>query len=206
MKILFFLAFIVFVRGCQVSCTDTSASGPANAARTSASPSAVAVEPSGAFGKATPDTLAAECKKVKPDNNWVVIPEQTFAIDFEPFRGSCFVTSKNAEYEGSPVESEFAIYKGGKKAFDFPQQFNGTGFGCWVEAVAFQDLNKDGLTDIIVIAKCSGKDATYSESSVYANTGSGFVTDLDANYKLSEFKKISEVTDYVRSHEKLFFK
>jgi hypothetical protein len=211
MKTLIFAIILFSAASCNFTRTGAPAERPSGRANTtsatSTSPSVPAGESAVAFGKATPENSAAtaECRKTKV-GKYVVIADQTFAIDFEPFRGSCFLTSKNPEYDGSPVESEFAIYKNGEKTFDFPQQFNGTGFGCWVEGVAFQDLDKDGLTDIIIVAKCSGKDATYNESSVYVNTGSEFTTDLDANFKLNGLKKISQVADYVKANQKLFFK
>src|SRR5687767_13338372 len=107
---------------------------------------------------ATPEETAGKsatlvCQTVNTGDN-VVYKKQTFAIDFDPFKGSCFVTSHNPESDDPPMESEFSIYKNGKKVFDFPSQFNGVTFGCWVDAVGFQDLNDDKLTDIIVVGKC----------------------------------------------------
>jgi hypothetical protein len=134
-----------------------------------------------------------------------VLKAQTFAIDFEPFRGSCFVTSHNPEYSGSPMESEYAIYTDGRKVFDFPSQFNQTGFGCWVEGVSFQDLDADALTDVIVVGKCSGKSQTYNENMVYVNNGSEFTTDLDANSRLNNFTKAKEIANFVKNNRKTFF-
>lgn len=134
-----------------------------------------------------------------------VYAKQTFAIDFEPFRNSCFVTSHNPEYEDPPMESQFAIYKGGKKAFDFPSQFNGVNFGCWVDAVAFQDLNDDKLTDVIVISRCQAKSESYNENTVYANTGKAFTTREDANMQLGEMRTIKQVADFVKENKSMFF-
>jgi hypothetical protein len=99
-----------------------------------------------------------------------------------------------------------AIYKGSKKIFDFPGQFNGVTTGCWVEAVAFQDLNTDGLTDIIVVGKCSAKTAPYNENMVYVNTGRAFTTNETANYEVAEMKKAGDIADFVKRNQKLFFK
>ena len=58
-----------------------------------------------------------ECESVDTGDN-ALLNAQTFPFDFEPFRNSCFVTSYNPEYDEPPMESEIAIYKGGKKVFD----------------------------------------------------------------------------------------
>jgi hypothetical protein len=150
-------------------------------------------------------TTKSDCASVNVGDN-EVYAKQTFPIDFAPFTNSCFVTAHNPEYDDPPLESEFAVYKDGVKVFDFPSQFNGVEFGCWVEGVAFEDLNGDDLKDIVVAGKCSAKSAPYSENMVYVNTGKAFTTNEDANYKLSDFNKIKEITDFVRRNREIFFK
>ena len=103
------------------------------------------------------------------------------------------------------MESEYAIYTDGRKVFDFPSQFNQTGFGCWVEGVSFQDLDADALTDVIVVGKCSGKSQTYNENMVYVNNGSEFTTDLDANSRVNNFTKAKEIANFVKNNRKTFF-
>lgn len=147
----------------------------------------------------------SECLNVDAGDK-AVLEKQTFPIDFEPFRTSCFVTAHNPETDDPPLESEFAIYTDGKEVFKFPDQFNGVEFGCWVTGVAFQDLNTDGLTDVIVAGMCSAKTAPYSENMVYVNTGKDFKTDTNANYKLQDFKKISEIANFVKNNQGVFFK
>ncbi len=138
--------------------------------------------------------------------NLKIDKKQTFAVDFEPFRGSCFVTTYDPEYgDDPPLESSFAIYKNEKKAFDFPSQFNGVTSGCWVEAVAFQDLNEDKLTDIIVVGKCSAKSAPYNENMVYVNTGKTFTTREDANFQLTDKTTIKAIADFVKENRTMFF-
>ena len=150
-------------------------------------------------------TTKSECLNVDTGDK-MLLKSQTFAIDFEPFRSACFVTAHNPEYEDPAVEAEMSIYKDGKKVFVFPEQFNGVTFGCWVEAVAFQDLNADGRTDIIVVGKCSAKTEPYNENVVYVNTGKAFVTDTNANYKITDLKKAKEIADFVKANQKSFFK
>ena len=130
---------------------------------------------------------------------------QTFFIDFEPFKRSCFVSTYNPEYGDIHMESQFDIYKAGKKIFSFPDQFNGSTFGCWVDGVAFQDLNHDGLTDVIVVGKCAAKAGDYNENMVYVNTGKTFTTRADANEQLSGLKTIKEITDFVEGNQQIFF-
>ena len=146
-----------------------------------------------------------DCESVDTGDN-ALLNSQTFPINFEPFRNSCFVTAYNPEYDDPPMESEIAIYKDGRKVFDFPNQFNGVLTGCWIDAVSFQDLNADGLTDVIAVGKCSAKTAPYNENVLYVNTGKAFVTDENANYKLADFKKASDVADFVKRNQNLFFK
>lgn len=147
----------------------------------------------------------AECANVRAGDK-AVLAKQTFPVDFEPFRRSCFVTAYNPEYDEPPLDSEFAIYTDGKEVFKFPNQFNGVTTGCWVEAAAFQDLNADNLTDVIIAGMCSAKSAPYSENMVYVNTGKAFVTDETANYKLQDFKRIKDIADYVKNNQSAFFK
>jgi hypothetical protein len=147
----------------------------------------------------------SDCAGVNVGDN-AVMAKQTFPVDFAPFTNSCFVTSYNPEYDDPPLESEFGIYKDGAKVFDFPSQFNGVEYGCWVEGVAFEDLNGDNLKDIIVAGMCSAKSAPYSENMVYVNTGKAFTTGEDANSKLADFKRIKDITDFVRKNQQIFFK
>lgn len=131
--------------------------------------------------------------------------KQTFAFDYEPFKNSCFVTVHDAEYDDPPLNSEFFIYKDGKQVYKFPNQFNGITTGCWAEGVAFQDLNEDDLTDIIIAGMCSAKTAPYSENMVYVNKGKEFTTNEEANYTLEKFKKIKDITDFVKRNKEQFF-
>ena len=174
-------------------------STPAPAATAAAAPTPEATPESAAGRNAT---LA--CQSVDT-GDYDVYKKQTFAIDFEPFRNSCFVTSHNPEYADPPLESKFAIYKNGKQVFDFPTQFNGRNSGCWIDAVSFQDLNNDNKTDVIVVSKCEAKMGDYNENSVYVNDGKGFTTREDANMNLSDFTTVKQVADFVSENRSMFF-
>jgi hypothetical protein len=144
-----------------------------------------------------------DCTKINTGDK-KLLKKQTFPVDFPPFENSCFVTSHEPEYTDPPLGSEYAIYKDGKKIFDFPEQLAGA--TCWVEAVAFEDLNEDNLKEITVAGKCGAKMGDYNENRVYVNTGKAFTTDNDANYELDDFSKIKEINDFVRKNKKLFFR
>jgi len=168
---------------------------------------ASAVQPQAS--EATPEetagrTATLSCQATET-GDYEVYKKQTFAIDFEPFRNACFVTAINPEYDDPPMESQFAIYRNGKRVFDFPSQFNGVNFGCRVDAVSFQDLNEDGLRDIIVVGKCQAKSGEYNENTVYVNNGSGFITREDANTRLGELMSIKQVADFVKENRSMFF-
>ncbi len=150
------------------------------------------------------DSAKTNCSNIDTGDK-TILKSQTFPVDFAPYKNSCFVTVHNPEYTDPPLDSEISIYRNGEEVFYFPNQFNGVTIGCWVEAVSFQDLNGDNLTDIIVVGKCSGKSGSYNENVVYVNTGITFITDEDANYKLSDFQKIGEISDFVKRNKQLFF-
>ncbi|HVE57554.1 MAG TPA: hypothetical protein VNB22_12045 [Pyrinomonadaceae bacterium] len=147
----------------------------------------------------------ADCFNIKLPTDKKLDKKQTFAFDHEPFKNACFVTIHDAEYDDPPLNSEFFIYKDGKQVYKFPNQFNGVTIGCWAEGVAFQDLNEDGLTDIIIAGMCSAKSAPYSENMVYVNKGKEFMTNEDANYTLEKFKKIKDIADFVKQNREQFF-
>jgi hypothetical protein len=115
------------------------------------------------------------------------------------------VTLHDPEFDDPALGSEFYIFKDGREAYKFPNAFNGVTSGCWAEGVAFQDLDEDGLTDVIIAGMCSAKTASYSENMVYVNKGNEFATSEDANYTLEKFKKIKDIADFVKRNKEQFF-
>lgn len=203
-RLFFLFASVVFIGACTIPNGDT-APPSTNTLRPSPAATAAAAQtpdptPEDTAGK----TATLACQTIDT-GEYDVYKKQTFAIDFEPFRNSCFVTSHNPEYDDPPMESKFAIYKNGKNVFDFPSQFNGVNFGCWIEAVSFQDLNDDKRTDVVVVSKCQAKMGDYNENTVYINDGKGFTTREDANTRLGEFKTVKEVVDFVKENRSMFF-
>lgn len=157
--------------------------------------------------KKTETTKSAEktdCLNIKVAGK-KIDKKQTFAFDHEPFKNACFVTAHDPDFDDPPLNSEFFIYQDGKEVYKFPNQFNGVTTGCWAEGIAFQDLNEDGLTDVIIAGMCSAKTAPYSENMVYVNKGKEFATNEDANYTLENFKKIKDIADFVKQNREQFF-
>ncbi len=149
-------------------------------------------------------TEKIECLNIKIPGK-KIDAKQTFPFDFEPFKNACFVTAHDPEFDNPPLGSEFFIYKDGQEVYKLPSPFNGVTTGCWAEGVAFQDLNEDGLTDIIIAGICSAKTAPYSENMVYVNKGKEFTTNEEANYTLEKFKKIKDIADFVKRNKEQFF-
>lgn len=208
-KLIFVLILsIVFASSCTVSRNNspTANNQSSPTVQTTATETKIEEKNSSSSGAKDGKTVSkTDCAKVDTGDK-ALLDKHTFPIDFPPFEKSCFVTTYNPEYDNPPMEAEFAIYTNGKKVFDFPSQFNGVTFGCWVEAVAFEDLNGDNLKDITVAGKCSAKSSDYSENMVYVNTGKAFTTSEDANYKISDFTKIKDINDFVRENKQIFFK
>lgn len=137
-----------------------------------------------------------------------LIKKQTFTFDHKPFNGACFVTfgSKQEMLEETDVPrgSTFYIYRDGKQVFTFPDAFGGQS-ACWVEGVAFNDLNGDGLTDVAMAGSCLAARDSYPSNAVYVNTGSGFTTDDQANEKLQDLRSLKEIEAFVKKNVKSFF-
>ena len=183
--------------------------GAESAGRAEQKPGATPID-----GQGMSATLA--CYKIDTSPK-ALLKSQTFAIDFEPFRNSCFVTSHDPEFKDPALDAELAIYKDGKKVEvfrgDFPvtmgHPVNGEPKvslppGCWVEAVAFQDVTSDQLTDVIVVAKCGAKHGDYNENMVFLNNSKFLVTRQDSNYPLSDLKTIKEIVEYIKNNPKPF--
>lgn len=146
----------------------------------------------------------ADCLKIKAAGK-KIDEKQTFAFNHEPFKNACFVTVHDPEFDDPALNSEFFIYQNDQQVYKFPNQFNGVTTGCWAEAVAFQDLNEDNLTDVIIVGMCSAKSAPYNENMIYVNKGKEFTTNEEANYTLEKFKKIKDIADFVKTNQEQFF-
>jgi hypothetical protein len=203
----FVAALALAACGCLKSPVPNSNTGPDNRFRQQAPPEAGFANSGGPSATADKQEMAPArqaCMKTDTGDN-IISRSQTFPIDFEPFKGACFVTSYNPEYD-PPMESNIAVYRNGKKVFDFPEQFNGATFGCHVEAVAFQDVDHDQRKDIIVVGKCSAKSESYYENMIYINNGKNFDTIPDLNNKLGDFKTAREITDFVEENNQILIK
>ena len=143
------------------------------------------------------------CRKLETGDK-AMLAKQTFAFDNPPFRNSCFVTVYDPEFEDPPLGSEIAIYKDGKSIYRFESQYGPDNGPCWVTAVAFRDLNEDGLIDIVVTGKCGATAGSYAANEVFINDGKAFFTNITANDRLESFTRVKEIVDFVRTNKKLF--
>jgi len=192
--------------GCGLKLTE---SANTNAASSVASPPASV--PSATPPHVVPTTDAKATKQpqlcgavTEPGKKFIA--EQSFPFDYEPFRGSCFVTFGNlkemVDETDVPRGSTFHIYKDGKQVFQFPAAL---GYDDWVEAAAFEDLNGDGLTDVIIAGRWLGTNFSAPINVVYVNTGTTFTTNTEANKKLDKLKSIAAIKKAVKRDLKSFF-
>lgn len=144
-----------------------------------------------------------KCEQIETGDN-ILLKSQTFPFDEKPFEGSCFVTEHNPEFDDPPIGSEISIYKDGKRVYRFDSRYNPDSATCYVTGVAFQDLNDDGLTDVIVAGKCGAKSGESIGNEVFINTGKDFYTSTEANDKLEVFTKIKDIADFVRKNKEIF--
>ena len=149
----------------------------------------------------------AECYQSKVAGKKLV-REQTFVFDHKPYEKSCFVTFANpdemVDERDVPRGSTFHIFTKGDDMFEFPDAFNGQ-TACWVEALSFDDLNKDGLTDVIMAGKCLGAKDSYPTNAIFVNVGKGFSTNEEANAELDDLKNIQQIREFVGKNLKRFF-
>lgn len=161
--------------------------------------------PANANANAAPKApTRAECQAIQTGDD-EVLKTQTYVMDFEPFKASCFVTTYNADTD-PPMEAKMAVYHDGEKVFDLPGQFNGSTMGCTVEGVAFGDLNNDAKKDIVVIGKCISNTGPYNENMIYVNDGEKFTTDEGANSVLVDYDNAKDVIEFAKKNPKIFFK
>lgn len=125
----------------------------------------------------------------------------TIAFDYEPFKGSCFVTF---ESEDIPRDPTFHIYKDGKSVYDFEDAFDGMK-DCLAENVSFEDLNADGDVDIIIAGKCDADPNGVIANAVYENNQKDFHTYASQNAKLGALTNIKQISDFVKKNPKKFF-
>lgn len=195
---------IFFLTGCTAGSRQPAQTGNQTSETPKPSDAAAKTENKAASSDKKENKPAAktDCAKINAGDR-KIDEKQTFQIDFAPFEKSCFVTTHEPEFDNPALGAEISIYKDGKKIFDFPEQLAGA--TCWVEAVSFEDLNGDKLTDITIVGKCGAKMGDYNQNKVYVNDGKQFTTNEAANYQLDDFSKIKEIHDFVKQNKQSFF-
>jgi hypothetical protein len=212
LRLIILLAILLAISACsvQINQSNTNNSIPKNENTNNAKSEptkevATNVENGTALSQKSAKLDNSACYKLTRDD-LMIDKKQTFALDFKPFEGSCFVTFHDPEFDNPPLGSQYFIYKDGKEIFNFPDNFNGGNAGCWIDAVSFEDLNNDQLKDIIIVGKCGAKMGDYNENMVYINNGKEFVTNVEANEEMMDFKKISQIQDFVKKNPTMFSK
>ena len=191
-------AILVAVAALGFSCTATNTNNTPAPVNDSKSKSGVAnppVEAAKTTETACPPNLKGEAK---------ILASQTFKMDFEPFKGGCFVTTYTSGDEKRPAGSVIAIYKSGEKAFEFDTRYHKDQGVCRVEAVSFEDANNDGRSDVTVVGKCDTKSGEVQGNEIHFNTGSGFRTSTAANDKLENITTAKEVVEFARTNPRIF--
>lgn len=210
-KIKLFILFAIFSSACSLELkrTDSTASPSPNASNTVAQKTSETAKPDSTVTaqKNEAKSTADSCPPVKQAGKRQ-IKSQTFPFNFKPFTNACFVTFASLEEmldeKDVPRGSTFHIYQNGESVLDLPDAFDGQ-TACWIEGVAFKDLNADGLTDIILAGSCLGAKSSYPSNAIYVNNGEDFTTNGEANQKLENFKKLSEIEAFAKKNQGLFF-
>ena len=196
-----YLLIIIAIAAIAISCGSSpqnTRNGPNPTAGSGSSP-----QPAGTPAAGSGMSQAQSCYELDTGRK-KLLPSQTFPIDFEPFKDSCFVTTHDPDFTDPPLESEIAIYEDGKRVFIFPDQFNGVQTGCWVRAVAFEDVNDDRLTDVIVVGKCGTKSSDFNANTVYLTNGKTLFTRTDANMNLDDLDSIKKIQEYIKENPRDF--
>ena len=144
------------------------------------------------------------------DYGFAVIEDQIFPIETECFGNVWLVPAMEEQYHRLALflvnEEGIVVYKTDQLAANswnvgsLEQPIRG------ISAVAFQDLNKDGRTDIVLIADCRNRTGAYAGKSypvgdALFQNDEGFYRDYRISDKINRFgmnKSADSITAYVR--------
>lgn len=144
------------------------------------------------------------------DNGFTVIEDQIFPIETECFGNAWLVPAMEEQYHRLVLflvdEEGIVLYRTDRLAANswnvgsLEQPVRG------ISAVSFQDLNKDGRTDIVLIAECRNKTGVYAGKSykvgdVLFQNDEGFYRDYRISDKINRFgmnKSVESIVAYVR--------
>jgi hypothetical protein len=209
-----FTIFLVFNFGCTASIS-TNTQTPTTSTNTVVKTGNVVTNKSTETAKNTakPETAVKStadktaCLTAKMEGKRL-IASQTFAFDFEPFKGSCFVTFASKEdmldEKDVPRGSTFHIFKDGENVYEFEDAFDGQP-ACWVEGVGFEDLSGDGKTEVIIAGSCLGAKDSYPMNAIYENYQDDFHTYPSQNAVLDKFTSIKQISDFAKKNKEQFF-
>ncbi|WP_010250291.1 hypothetical protein [Acetivibrio cellulolyticus] len=139
------------------------------------------------------------------ENGFEVIEEQSFEVELNNFGNVRFVSGcKNNEYD-IPKIYFYLVDKQGYVRYTFPEFYGNEWTFSELKAVAFEDINKDGLKDVIVISEYifghgANADEPFKVAGVYLQKGSEFVSMDSLNNEINGTKNnnsIKEVTEFL---------
>lgn len=114
-----------------------------------------------------------------------MIPEQSFETELDGWGKIFFVSVMPQGESGAP---EFMLIKNGETVYTFPEPSkNPDGKFEAVSAVAFQDYNKDGKKDVIVLAEYGSGESRRNEAMVFLQENSDNMFYLD-HPELKDYK------------------
>lgn len=144
------------------------------------------------------------------DNGFTVIEDQIFPIETECFGEVWLVPAMEEQYHRLAMflvdENGIVVYRTDQLAANswnvgsLEQPVRG------ISAVSFQDLNRDGRTDIVLIAECRNRSGSYAGKSykvgdVLFQSDKGFYRDYRISDKINRFgmnKSAESIIAYVR--------
>ena len=139
-----------------------------------------------------------------------VIEDQVFAIETKRFGEVCLVPALEEKYsrlvlfftkaDGTVVERTDQLETNNRRTGELEQPVKS------ISAVSFQDLNRDGLMDIVLITTCANRKGAYAGKpykigDVLFQSEEGFYRDYRISDKINRFgmnKSVESITAFVR--------
>lgn len=156
-----------------------------------------------------PESVAL-CNAVKSNLNKygtaysnLVFQEHSFKIDFEEFGKAKFEIVSNERFGGPYYKLLRYRLNNGDLLYYLPVSWDGP-YSHKLRAVAFKDLNNDGLKDICILSEVLlsrfQEIKTWNENGIWFATKNGhFVTYSELNEDLTKYNTFSEIRNYMKS-------
>lgn len=132
-----------------------------------------------------------------------VIENQVFSLDLNDFGKIKFISGLKRE-NSSEVAKFYLIDNKNSVLYKFPDFYgNSKGRFAKINAVSFQDVNKDGLKDIIIIGEFTVDGKNEVISSIYLQKSKAFSSNVDFDEKLNKSgnnKEVSAILKYAKDN------